>query len=413
MPTEQVQSQFRRVVEWLDANASKMGLRVVSSKRLGVRHEIRFEKPGTDSHVECWFRPNRACEPSMRSTATMEFGYRSASPDAAAQQLLQALFSWLQYLEGKGVLAPLLVDTISGGPEETLYQLGGDSLELRVTHLCNECCSYCSVNRDNVPNTALDYNDAIRRARAAAEARVRRLVITGGEPTLLPWLMRFLVAAASMGFASLELQTNGTQLARENLARRLRQIPGLSLFISLPGMDPATVAAATGKSDLFEAKLAGIHAAAEAGLSIQLNHVVYAGNLPCLTQFPGRVRAEFGDSIQKLVYSVVSPSGRADARGREVVPRYRDVAPELAQTLQESRRLGFQCTVPDNCGMPVCVLPMLCQFAEPHDSRRPPHSPDKEKFAHCPACRWNHRCSGVFTRYLDLYGSDEFRGPLT
>lgn len=402
---------LERVSGWLDANASPLGFRVVSRRRMGARNELKFESADGKRFLECWFCHETKAGVAWRTQTPLAFGYRGISGDAASQQLLGRVWGWLCHLLTLGVLAELLRDEISGD-DEAVYLLGGHTLELRLTHLCNECCVYCSVNEANVPNTAKDLPDALARAKRALDAGVSRLVVTGGEPTLVDWLVPFVQQVAGMGFLDIEVQTNGTRLALGGLAHKLSEIPGVSLFVSLPGMDAETVGRSTGKALLFEDKVAGIHAALHAGLPVTLNHVVYAGNVAALTMVAPEVRRAFGQEIRRLVFSVVSPSGRADGAGLAVVPRYRDISGVLLAALQQATELGFECTIPENCGIPMCVNPALRVYAEPYSEAHPPRSPDKVKFAHCATCVWEGRCSGVFSRYLDLHGHDEFRAAI-
>ncbi len=411
MSSEPRSVQLERVAHWLGANALRQGYRLVFQKRLGARNELRFESVTGESHLECWFRGASGAGNAFMTSGNLAFGYRSLSADVGAQRLRDAVVAWLGHLHNLGVLEPLLADEITGGGE-AVYLLGGDTLELRVTHACNECCVYCSVNSENVPNTATGLGDAIRRTKQAADMGVHRLVVTGGEPTLVPWLGEFLRHVAGQGFRDVELQTNGALLASDGLLAGLAGVPMLTLFVSLPGMDLETVSQATGKTDLFQHKLAGIQAALEAGIPVTLNHVVYAGNLRQVGRFAPGVAARFGKGISKLVYSVVSPSGRADGAGLAVVPRYSEVGPILLSALRSAKELGFCCTLPENCGMPACIQPELREFAEPCEGGRLPRSPDKQKLPHCIECEWEWRCSGVFCRYLDLHGSAEFSGPI-
>ena len=73
--------------------------------------------------------------------------------------------------------------------------------------------------------------------------------------------------------------------------------------------------------------------------------------------------------------------------------------------------MGLNVVHSEYCGIPTCVAPGLREFAEPHTDDRPMHVPqDKAKLSRCNKCEWDSRCSGIFKRYLELYGDKEF-GP--
>jgi cyclic pyranopterin phosphate synthase len=130
---------------------------------------------------------------------------------------------------------------------------------------------------------------------AFTDEGVDRVRITGGEPLLrrnLPALIAAL--AAKPGIRDLALTTNGVLLAPN--AARLRQAGLHRITVSLDTLKRDRFRALSGSSD-FDAVLAGIHAAADAGFgSMKLDTVLIRGinedEIIDLVEFSRTVNAE-------------------------------------------------------------------------------------------------------------------------
>jgi len=149
-------------------------------------------------------------------------------------------------------------------------------LRLSLTARCNFTCSYCSPSPDGAADT-LERADAARLVRIFAGLGVRRVRLTGGEPTLrsdLAALARDL--GAIPGIEELALTTNGHRL--EGLAAELRRAGISRLNVSLDTLDAAKLRALSGRAADLGRIVRGIAAAAAAGYaSLKLNVVVVRG----------------------------------------------------------------------------------------------------------------------------------------
>lgn len=152
-------------------------------------------------------------------------------------------------------------------------------LRLSVTDRCNYRCTYC-MPEDGVPHAErqdiLSFEEIAALVSALAGLGVRRLRITGGEPTVrrdLPLLVRQL--AAIPGIEDIALSTNGHLL--EELAGPLRAAGVSRLSVSLDSLDPAKFRHITRRGEL-ERVLAGLEAARRVGFaSVKINTVAVKG----------------------------------------------------------------------------------------------------------------------------------------
>lgn len=151
-------------------------------------------------------------------------------------------------------------------------------LRLAITDRCNLACSYCmpaGVPR-RVEEAPLSFDEIVRLASILARLGIRKVRITGGEPTVREGLVELCEALRAVpGIETLALTTNGVRLGA--LARPLRAAGVQRLNVSLDSMRPERYAAITGR-DLLPAVMAGIDEALAAGFTrLKLNTVVMAG----------------------------------------------------------------------------------------------------------------------------------------
>ncbi len=150
-------------------------------------------------------------------------------------------------------------------------------LRLSLTDRCNFQCSYCAPAGAEACDDLLARPDLARLVRIFAALGVRRVRLTGGEPTLRRDLLDVARdVRATPGIEEIALTTNGHLLAA--LARPLREAGVSRLNVSLDTLDPDRLHALSGRAATLGRILDGIAAAAAAGFTaVKLNVVVVAG----------------------------------------------------------------------------------------------------------------------------------------
>jgi cyclic pyranopterin phosphate synthase len=168
-------------------------------------------------------------------------------------------------------------------------------LRLSLTDRCNFRCSYCA------PLGLEQHEDPLTRAEVArlvsifARLGVRRVRLTGGEPTLRRDLLDIVRdVGATPGIEEIALTTNGQSLAEQ--AGALRAAGVTRVNVSLDTLDPEKLKAVSGRAASLERIVRGIQAAREAGFAaVKLNAVVVRrtneGELGDLVRFGWRAGA--------------------------------------------------------------------------------------------------------------------------
>lgn len=161
-------------------------------------------------------------------------------------------------------------------------------LRLSLTERCNLACAYCvPQDEQRAPADWLTDDEVVGLCAALRPLGVRRVRLTGGEPTLRPRLAKLVERLAALHLDDLSLTTNATRL--EALAAPLRAAGLARLNLSLDTLRPDWYAQLCGAPRLAEV-LRGIEAAAAAGYSsLKLNVVALAGlnddELPALARY--------------------------------------------------------------------------------------------------------------------------------
>ncbi|MFY3744418.1 GTP 3',8-cyclase MoaA [Anaeromyxobacter sp. Red801] len=149
-------------------------------------------------------------------------------------------------------------------------------LRVSLTDRCNFRCTYCSPAEHEAPDALLQRPEIARLVRVFAGLGVRRVRLTGGEPTLRKDLVEIVAdAAGTPGIEEVALTTNGHRL--EELVAPLRAAGLGAVNVSLDTLVPERLGGVSGKGARLDRILAGIDAAAGRFRSLKLNTVVMRG----------------------------------------------------------------------------------------------------------------------------------------
>lgn len=158
------------------------------------------------------------------------------------------------------------------------YDRKVDYLRISVTQRCNFRCQYCMPEKpfEWVPKEdLLSYEELFDFIKLSIDNGVKKIRITGGEPTVRDDLDRFIAMINNYDpSVDLALTTNGFLLKYQ--ARKLYDAGLQRLNISLDSLDPKQFFYLT-KKDALDHVLEGIDRALEVGLKIKLNTVVMQG----------------------------------------------------------------------------------------------------------------------------------------
>ncbi|ARU42579.1 GTP 3',8-cyclase MoaA [Armatimonadetes bacterium Uphvl-Ar1] len=153
-----------------------------------------------------------------------------------------------------------------------------DYLRVSITDRCNFRCVYCMPEEGvawQPREDILTFEEIERLARFFVERGVRKIRLTGGEPSLRKGYLNLVEALAAIpGLRQLALTTNGTRLAQDAVALKAAGLA--SVNVSLDTLRQDRFLEITRRDELPRV-LQGIEAAHAAGLKIKVNVVVLPG----------------------------------------------------------------------------------------------------------------------------------------
>lgn len=325
-----------------------------------------------------------------------------AALDAMASRLRAAITDaqWARALE----LAARLRGLPVGVPMEHYRQVvwGAERQGLvRVGFGCNQDCGLCWQDRAwgrFPPEQVLRWIEDLH------AAGVRRLILSGGEPTLDASLDRYVRRARELGFDEVTLETNAIQCAKPGVAERLRDAGVDLAFVSIHSGDAAVSDAITRAPGTHARTVRGVHALLDAGVPVKFNAVMTGEGLDHLEGLPGFLHAEFarhGAPLRLMLSYPTEPYDDALLAG--ILPEPVKLRRVLRATIARCFELGVRVDGLDGpCGPPLCA-----HGADPRvvtlDVAREP-LPFRRYLPVCEGCAVRRACFGVRTHDVSLYG---------
>ncbi|MCD6497435.1 MAG: radical SAM protein [Deltaproteobacteria bacterium] len=288
-------------------------------------------------------------------------------------------------------------------------------LHVMVSHRCSNRCVFCL--EDEQERADADFGDPF----AILEAFEYRdtVLFTCGEPTLSPILDDLVRRADELGYHEVDLVTNGRLLADGRRATRLVQAGLTGVTVSIHSHRPELHNQLTRRRSFLQT-LGGLRnmlalrgAAGSADLVVRTSTVACRPNLEDLPEtilFLDRL------GVDVINVNFVEPAGRAAAQFDDLVPRMSDVARSL-----DGVRDRLSCRELVVTGLPACLLRHGAEsgtamagmreviwmwqggtFVQLVPNRTQEYGPM------CDTCPARPSCDGVWIRYVERFGWDEF-----
>lgn len=211
---------------------------------------------------------------------------------------------------------------------------------VQVTRACNQTCRFCS----NPPSgLELDLAEARHRVDDLVARRFDGVILTGGEPTLIPWLSDLVAYAASRGLAP-RIITNGQRLADGPLLDELQAAGLRHLHVSIYSHDPAVHDQLTCNPGSHQRVTRTLERVGERpGLTADVNCVIHRFNAGSLELVVDLITSRF-PHVRHLVFNNLDARMSRVAENPDTVPRLADFEISLARALRrlEARGLTFR-----------------------------------------------------------------------
>ena len=242
------------------------------------------------------------------------------------------------------------------------------------------------------------------------------VVFTGGEPTLQKTLVPAIRAARTLGYANIQIQTNGRSLSYEPFCRTLIAAGATEFSPSLHGATSATHDRLTRAPGSFEQTVTAIRNLTALGQKVITNTVITSLNYSELPQL-ARLLVQLG--VDQFQFAYVHIVGAAAANCAWLPPRKTDVIPFVHAGLDIGRNAHTRCmteAIPFCLmqGYEDCVAEQIIPQSMIYDADKVIYdygqyrrSEAKIKRDICRTCRWDARCEGPWREYPERFGWEE------
>ena len=258
---------------------------------------------------------------------------------------------------------------------------------------CNQRCGFCTFRRSSDEPAFASAARIARDVEAAAGART--LVLSGGEPTLLPSLLEHVRHARRVGIESVVLETNAMLLAYPERAAALREAGLTRVRVGLHAATPARADEVSGTPGGLALTLRGMKSARDAGLELEASIAITRASLDELPRLPA-LALDHGAS--ELLLRVVT-----DAEPRWVA-RYDELVPAVIELALAARERSMVARFDGRHGVPLCFFPERRRYPELFAGGVPREAHGFERIEACEGCAARARCPGVSARYRALHG---------
>ncbi|MBK9265214.1 MAG: radical SAM protein [Polyangiaceae bacterium] len=225
---------------------------------------------------------------------------------------------------------------------------------IKVGYACNENCTFChTADIRHMDDTADRIDWKIDRAKRLGYSMV---VLSGGEPTMRPELLRWARRIASRGL-DLGLVTNGLMLAYPNVTDELISECRLKyVYMSLHGGD-AKVHGSVVRADTFSKAMQAIGNLHGRVDDLTINCVVTTANVRHLR---GVVDKLLGFPKLCIKFSMTQPKGGGSRAFDIIVPDVEECAERVKDAIEygQDKRVGDEPRFAHD-GIPFCLLPGL------------------------------------------------------
>jgi pyruvate-formate lyase-activating enzyme len=295
-------------------------------------------------------------------------------------------------------------------------------LLFRLGELCNNRCPMCS-NSGDPALWQIAREELLARVERVVGAGFRRVILTGGEPTIHPAFWEVVEAFRGAG-VRWDLNSHGRSFHDPAFAARAMARGLDRAIVSFHSHLPATAALISGSSEAAAAQtLAGIDQLAARGARLLLNLVLCHANLDHVGDWVRFCAERWGGAVG---LKVCFPWHGGRGGGWEgIALRLDDVRPAVAAIRAAAARHGARVCWES---LPLCVHgdPQAADvsrsgFGESHylddaDGRTLYSIRAIEASLHaygerCQGCAARPRCPGVEEAYLRAFGADELGWP--
>lgn len=290
-------------------------------------------------------------------------------------------------------------------------------LDIKVGYSCNNLCRHC-VQGDKRHRVRDKTKSEIKKELEEVFSRgVRGVVFTGGEPTVRPDIVDAVAHASSLGYKTIQVQTNGRRFASKKFTRDMVGAGMTEFSPALNGHIPELHDYLSRVPGAWRQTVQGIKNVKEHDLRIVTNTVVSKPNYRFLSGITALL-VKLGVDQYQLAFC--HPAGSSWTNFDSIVPYISLAAPHMHLALDVGINAGLKVMAE---AMPFCLMRGYEKYVS--ELYIPPsdvyetgfrvkkweewrRNEGKWKGENCRDCAFYDICEGPWKEYVERRGSDEF-----
>ena len=298
------------------------------------------------------------------------------------------------------------------------YPVG--KVEVLLGWVCNQNCIFCSVGHKLKDSKKIKKFSQVKKDIAKAKDTGTNVIsFSGGEPTIIPYLVDAIRYAQSVGFENIEIQTNGRMFSYENYAKNVLDAGANRFLFSIHGNTPELHDFLVRSKGSFQQSLQGlrnINKFKNGKVDLRTSTVITKLNYKVL---PEIVKLLLMYDVKTFHTGPVIIDGHAYTNKKIIVAKMSDIAQSIHRTIDDVWRAGRDIWV---YSMPYCLMhgyeKTIAEFGNMDTVLYAPdftasikehRHADRTKEESCETCKYNDICLGVWTKYINLFSFDEFK----
>lgn len=292
-------------------------------------------------------------------------------------------------------------------------------IDIKLTYRCNNDCKYCCQDRKlrtvNSDLTLEGINEIFDK-----ETDVAKVVLTGGEATLVSNLVEIVETISKKSCSNIQLQTNAKKLKDMIYLQKLIRAGISSFGISLHGCNSDMHEAFSGTKGSFEDVIQALENIKKCGKPVALNCVVTRHNVKSLKDIYDYVKEnKFASSIQ---FAFIHITGKA-TEGISDFVSISEAAQGVKSVLRTIREDENNSIMVYTEAIPLCLMEgfeknvselrnhtevITYDYRERREFSGALSDKFKKKGPNCNTCLFDSFCDGTWSEYPEQNGFDEF-----
>jgi len=292
-----------------------------------------------------------------------------------------------------------------------------DRVDLKLGFACNNRCLFCVQGKKREEHGTRSLARIQQDLREGRRRGAIELVITGGEPTLQPHLLKVVRLARQLGYQRVQIQTNARRFVYADACKAAVAAGANEFSPALHAASAEVHDRLTSVSGSHAQTVGAIRNLVALGQRVVTNTVITTLNF---RELPDLARLFVSLGVYQFQFAYVHIVGSAAENSAWLVPRKRDVMPYVFEGLVIGRNAGvrsmteaipfclmrgYEDFVAERI-MPDAVIYDADQVIDDYAAYR--RGEGKAKRDACAQCRWDHECEGPWREYPELFGWDEF-----